>query len=311
MAKIIEARNLTRNYGNRKAVDNLSFDVEEGEVIGLLGPNGAGKTTTIRMLAGIIKPTSGSATVAGFDIPGDDDDLHQKIGLLTEIPGFYDRLSANYNLGYFASFYDGIDIPKQIKKYLDLMGLYERRNDKVGTLSKGLKQKLALARALLHEPQILFLDEPTSGLDPEAARQVRDLVKQLGREGRTIFLSTHNLAEAEQLCDRIAVIRTELLVLNTVENLRKEFSRREVVICLQNPDAPIFKIMKNIPFVIGLRKEDEKIIAELDDSGSGIPEVVQFIVKNGGQIKEIYENKQSLEEMYLKLVEKNPETSEK
>src|SRR5512136_2384397 len=196
--KIIEAHNLTKNFGDITAVDDLNLDVEEGEILGFLGPNGAGKTTTIRLLAGIIAPTSGYAEIAGRRTDGDIERLHEAIGLLTETPGFYEKLSARRNLEFFAGFYSDIDVNQQVEKYLRIMGLWERQQSRVGTFSKGMKQRLALARALVHEPKVLFLDEPTAGLDPEASQEVRRLVTQLGSEGCTIFLSTHNLAEAEQ-----------------------------------------------------------------------------------------------------------------
>ncbi len=187
---VIESHELTRQYDKFTAVENLNLQVEKGEVLGFLGPNGAGKTTTIRMLTGIIAPTSGYAVIAGCRTDGSIEQLHEVIGLLTESPGFYDRLSAFRNLEYFAGFYPNIDVPKQVEKYLKIMGLLERQADVVGTFSKGMKQRLALARALLHEPPAVFLDEPTAGLDPEASGEVRGLIKKLSGEGRTIFLST-------------------------------------------------------------------------------------------------------------------------
>jgi ABC-2 type transport system ATP-binding protein len=219
---LIEALELTKRFGERTAVEGLTLRVEEGEILGLLGPNGAGKTTTIRMLTGIIAPTSGYAVVAGLRTDREVEELHEHIGLLPEAPGFYERLSARRNLEYFAGFYSNLQVSAQVDKYLKLMGLWERRDGKVGTFSKGMKQRLALARALLHEPKVLFLDEPTAGLDPEAAREVRELILKLREEGRTILLSTHNLVEAEELCDRIAVLRTRMVALDTPEGRRSQ-----------------------------------------------------------------------------------------
>jgi len=211
---IVRAEELTRRFGSRLAVDRVSLDVGRQEIIGLLGPNGAGKTTIVRMLAGIIAPSSGRATVAGIDPAREPERLHEAIGLLTESPGFYDRLSAERNLRYFAGFYPVSDPARRTAVYLDRMGLLDRRRDRVGTFSKGMRQRLALARALVHEPDLLFLDEPTAGLDPEAARALRELIAELRGEGRTIVLSTHNLAEAELLCDRVAVLRTRLIAID-------------------------------------------------------------------------------------------------
>jgi ABC-2 type transport system ATP-binding protein len=182
------------------------------------------------MLTGIIAPTSGYAVVAGRRTDREVEELHELIGLLPEAPGFYERLSAQRNLEYFAGFYSNLQVSAQVDKYLKLMGLWERRDDRVGTFSKGMKQRLALARALLHEPKVLFLDEPTAGLDPEAAREVRELILKLREEGRTILLPTHNLSEAEELCDRIAVLRTRMVALATPEGLRRRLFRWETIV---------------------------------------------------------------------------------
>jgi len=299
---IIEVNHLTKKFGDRTAVDDLSLQVEEGEVLGFLGPNGAGKTTTIRMRAGIIAPTSGNAEVAGWHIPQDIECLHESIGLLTESPGFYDRLSARRNLEFFAGFYAGIDVPARVEKYLKLMGLWERRENRVGTFSKGMKHRLALARALIHEPKVLFLDEPTAGLDPEASQEVRELVRKLSGEGRTIFLCTHNLAEAEQLCRRIAVIRTHLLALDTGQNLRNRFFRREIIVRVQSLTGGMTEAIKRLPFVQDLRASDNELAVQLTEPEQNRPELVKAVVDAGGRIMEVLENKQPLEEVYLKLI---------
>ncbi|HLZ10241.1 MAG TPA: ABC transporter ATP-binding protein, partial [Chloroflexota bacterium] len=197
----IETSLLTRSFGARIAVDGLTLEIPEGKVFGFLGPNGAGKTTTVRMLTSLIAPTSGQARVAGFAIGTEDQSIRRSVGILTETPGMYDRLSARQNLLYFARLYevDSKRASSLVEHYLRLLGLWDRRDEKVGGFSKGMRQKLAIVRAVLHEPRIIFLDEPTSGLDPEATRIVRDFVKELRGEGRTIFLTTHNLPEAEEL----------------------------------------------------------------------------------------------------------------
>jgi len=299
---IIETHNLSRKFGERIAVDNLTFKVEEGEILGFLGPNGAGKTTTIRMLAGIIAPTSGYAIVGGLRSDREPEQLHEIIGLLTESPGFYDRLSAQRNLEYFAGFYSGIQADTQVEKYLKTMGLWERRSDKVGTFSKGMKQRLALARALLHNPPVLFLDEPTAGLDPEAAQEVRDMIKKLSREGHTIFLSTHNLAEAELLCHRIAVIRTRLITLDTPDNLRQRIFHRQVVVQLEMVDNSIIKAVEKLAFVEKIIQDKNKLLIELADPEENIPELVKGIVDAGGRVIEVTEERRSLEDVYLSLI---------
>lgn len=299
---VIEVHGLTRKFGNLLAVDNLNLMVEKGEVLGFLGPNGAGKTTTIRMLSGIIAPTSGYAVIGGFRTDESIEQLHEVIGLLTESPGFYDRLSAYRNLEYYAGFYNSIDARSQVEKYLKTMGLWDRRADQVGAFSKGMKQRLALARALLPEPEVLFLDEPTAGLDPEASEEVRNLIRKLSHEGRTIFLSTHNLAEAEQLCQRIAIFRTHLLALDTPQNLRKQMFRRRMVIRLESLSDIIIAALRKLNFVKSVDRVNNQLSIELLDPEKNSPEIVQNIVQSGGRVLEVTEEHHSLEEIYLSLV---------
>ena len=299
---VIEAHNLSKRFGQRLAVDGLSLDVEEGEVLGFLGPNGAGKTTTIRLLSGIIGPSSGSAVVAGLHPDREPEKLHEVIGLLTESAGFYDRLTARRNLEYFAGFYTGLQVDSQVEKYLKLTGLWERQRDRVGTFSKGMKQRLALARALLHEPRVLFLDEPTAGLDPEAAQEVRQMIKRLGSEGRTIFLSTHNLAEAEYLCRRIAIIRTRLLALDTPGDLRQRLFRRRVVVQLEAVPAALPDTIRRLGFVTAITQQGNELQVDLTDPDRNRPELVKGIVEAGGRVLEVSEKQHSLEEVYLSLM---------
>jgi ABC-2 type transport system ATP-binding protein len=299
---IIETFELSRHFGKTAAVEDLTLEVEAGEVLGFLGPNGAGKTTTIRMLAGMIAPTKGYAVVAGHRTERNVEQLHEVIGMLTQTPGLYDRLSARRNLEYFASFYPSIESQSQVEKYLKLIGLWERRNDKVGTFSKGMKQRLALARALVHEPKVLFLDEPTAGLDPEAAGEVRQLIRTLREEGRTIFLSTHNLNEAEMICNRIAVLHSRLLALDTPAQLRRRFFRRQIVVQLEASDAEVTEAVRKLHFVQGVREEGRQLILELTDSEGNRPELVKAIVEAGGRVISVSEKQYPLEEVYLRLV---------
>jgi len=299
---VIETFGLSRFFGKTAAVEDLTLTVEAGEVLGFLGPNGAGKTTTIRMLAGMIAPTKGHAIVAGHRTERNVEQLHEVIGMLTQTPGLYDRLSARRNLEYFASFYPSIELQSQVEKYLKLIGLWKRSNDKVGTFSKGMKQRLALARALVHEPKVLFLDEPSAGLDPEAAGEVRQLIRSLREEGRTIFLSTHNLNEAEMLCNRIAVLHTRLLALDTPEQLRRRFFRRQIIVQLEALDAQVTEAVKKIPFVQEVREEGSQLILELTDSERNRPELVRAIVEAGGRVIAVSEKQYPLEEVYLRLI---------
>jgi ABC-2 type transport system ATP-binding protein len=300
---IIETFGLSRDFGKTTAVEDLTLAVEAGEILGFLGPNGAGKTTTIRMLAGMIASTKGYAIVAGHRTDRDVEQLHEVIGILTETPGFYNRLSAKRNLEYFAGFYSSIKSPsEQVEKYLRLIRLWERCNDKVGTFSKGMKNRLALVRALVHEPKVLFLDEPTAGLDPEAATEVRGMIRKLGEEGHTIFLSTHNLNEAETLCNRIAVLHTRLLALDTPEQLRRRFFRRQIIVQLEVLDAKVTEAVTRFPFVQEVREEGNQLVLELTDSERNRPELVKGIVEAGGRVIAVSEKQYPLEEVYLKLI---------
>jgi len=299
---IIETNNLTRKFGDRLAVDNLNLTAEEGKILGFLGPNGAGKTTTMRMLAGLISPTSGYAVVDGIRPDKEAERVHEIIGILTETPGFYNNLSAQRNLEYFAGFYNLSDASAQIEKYLKLMELWERKSDKVGTFSKGMKQRLALSRALIHKPKILFLDEPTSGLDPEVSQEVRGLIKNLSREGYTIILSTHNLSEAEQLCHRIAVIRTALVTLDTPANLRKRLFHHQTMIKLEEIDDNLIQVVSKLDYVNKHSREENTLLIELADPSKHQSDLIKKIVEAGGRIIEVTDKKHSLEDIYLSLL---------
>jgi ABC-2 type transport system ATP-binding protein len=299
---MIHTENLTKRFKETLAVDGLNLDIREGEVFGFLGPNGAGKTTTVRMLTSLIGPTSGAATVAGFPIGQRNTDIRRNVGVLTETPGMYDNLSAEYNLRIFADLYEVRDAVGQVEKYLKLLGLYERRLDSAGTFSKGMKQKLAIARALLHEPKIVFLDEPTAALDPEAAHLVRDFIAELKKGGRTIFLCTHNLDEADRLCDRIGVFKTRLLVVDTPSNLRASIFGRKVVFHLRAAEEKIAEALRALPFLREARLVDNKLVVTLEDPEAHNPEIVRLLVGMGADIQFVGELRHSLEEVYLQLV---------
>lgn len=309
MTKMIITQNLSKSFGDNEAVDNLSLEIAAGEVFGLLGPNGAGKTTTIRMLAALIAPSSGTAVVAGFKVGEDDMQIRKNVGILTESPGMYQRLSAERNLSFFASLYEVEDVPGQVEKYLRMLGLWQRRSEEVSKFSKGMRQKLAIARALLHEPQVLFLDEPTSGLDPEAARTAREFIKELRQEGRTILITTHNLSEAERLCDRVAVLNSSLLALDTPDNLRQQLYGRSVVFHLQVAEERFALALAKFPFVQHTEVVDGKIIVALDDPESNNPPLIAALVELGAQIQFVGEVRRSLEDVYLHLVEDNQEAN--
>jgi ABC-2 type transport system ATP-binding protein len=299
---MIHVENLTKRFNQTLAVDGLTLDVAEGEVFGFLGPNGAGKTTTVRMLTSLIAPNSGTATVGGFVLGKQDTSIRRTVGVLTETPGMYDNLSAEYNLRIFAELYEVKDVPGQIEKYLKMLGLWERRFDAAGTFSKGMKQKLAIARALLHEPRILFLDEPTAGLDPEGAHLVREFISELKKEGRTIFLCTHNLDEADHLCDRVGVFKTRMLVVDTPTSLRASVFGRKVIFHLRAADEGLADGLRKLPFVHEVKVVENKLVVTLDDPETRNPEVVRSLVNAGADIQFVGELRHSLEDVYLQLV---------
>ena len=298
----IVIRELSKSFETVQAVDQLTVDVHMGEIFGLLGPNGAGKTTTIRMLSALIAPTSGSAWVAGYQVGLQNQEIRQNVGILTETPGMYDQLSAERNLRFFAEMYEVADIPGQVERYLRMLGLWERRYEPVGTFSKGMRQKLAIARALLHEPKVLFLDEPTSGLDPEAARLVRQFISELREAGRTIVMCTHNLDEADRLCDRIAVFKRSLLALDTPTALRRKLFGRKVVFHLVEMQPHFLSAVNQFEFVLSAESVDNKLVVGLDDPERHNPVIVESLVEVGAKLQFVGEVRQRLEDVYLELV---------
>lgn len=299
---MITTQNLTKKFDQITAVENLTLQIPEGEVFGFLGPNGAGKTTTVRMLTSLISPTAGSASVNGFQVGKDDIDIRRSVGLLTETPGLYDNLSAERNLEIYASLYEVEDIKGQVEKYLRFLGLWDRRMDVAATFSKGMKQKLAIARALLHEPRTIFLDEPTAGLDPEASRLVREFILEIKGQGRTIFICTHNLDEADRLCDRIGVFKTRLLVVDAPTNLRRQVFGRKVVFHLRHADQKLVDKIENHPDVTEARLVDDKIVVTINDPEAHNPELIRLMVAEGAEIQFVGELRRSLEDVYLQLV---------
>jgi len=300
---MINTDKLTKKFGDNTAVDRLTLAIPEGEVFGFLGPNGAGKTTTVRMLTSLIAPTAGTAQVLGHQLGGKGDiEIRRNVGILTEAPGMYERLSALKNLSIYARLYEVKDIAGQVEKYLRLLGLWERRNDAAGTFSKGMRQKLAIARALLHEPRVLFLDEPTAGLDPEAALLVRDFILDVKKQGRTIFLTTHNLDEADRLCDRIAVFKSRLQVLDTPEGLRKKLYGRQVVFHLAETAVSSLPTLQDLPYIKKIEAVENKLLIAVDDPEKHNPEMIRLLVQSGSDIQFVGELRHSLEEIYLQLI---------
>lgn len=300
---MIETRALTKHFDGKVAVDSLTLQVGEGEVFGLLGPNGAGKTTTVRMLSCLIAPTSGEAFVGSFQVGRDDQQIRRIVGILTETPGLFERLSARKNLEIYARLYEVEQVKKQVDKYLQLLGLWEQQHEPTVIFSKGMKQKLAIARALLHEPKVLFLDEPTAGLDPQMAKVVRNFIAELRQEGRTIFLCTHNLTEAEQLCDRIGVLKTHLLAVDTPENLRRSLFGRQIIVQVKGEANPFFEALRALSFVKDVSCDGSRLTVSLSDPEEQNPLLVRYLVKAGAEIQFVTEQKHSLEDVYLTLVQ--------
>jgi ABC-2 type transport system ATP-binding protein len=303
---MIDVENLTRKFGNLTAVDNVTLHVERGEVFGFLGPNGAGKTTTVRMLCCLIGKTSGQARIGEFSVEKESDCLQIRkiVGFLPENVGLYDSLSAYKNLDFYGKLYEVPDQKRveNIEKILRLLGIWERREDAVGTFSKGTKQKIAIARALIHEPQVLFLDEPTANLDPEASKTVRDFILDLKKEKTTIFLNTHNLDEAERLCDRIAILKTKLVAVDSPKNLERSLYNRKTIVHLKQVTDSVLEAVKKLGAIKNIRVSDNKLILDIDDPEAANPEVVRAIVEAEGNIQYVTELRSTLEDVYLKLI---------
>jgi ABC-2 type transport system ATP-binding protein len=303
---VIDTNNLTRQFGNLTAVDNVTLHVNEGEVFGFLGPNGAGKTTTVRMLCCLIGKTSGEATIGNYSISNETDCLkiRKMVGFLPENVGLYDSLSAYRNLDFYGQLYEVPEAKRgeNIERLLKLMGIWERREDVVGGFSKGMKQKIAIARALVHDPQLLFLDEPTANLDPEASKTVRDFILELKKEKHTIFINTHNLDEAERLCDRIGILKTKLVAVDSPQNLERSLYNRKTILHLQAVTDAVLSAVKNATNVKDVRVSENKLIVDTENPEVDNPEIVRVAVAAGANIQYVTELKSTLEDVYLKVI---------
>ena len=304
---MITAEQLTKRFKKTTALNNATFHVKEGEIFGYLGPNGAGKTTTARILACLIKPDKGRAQVGGYNILEEPEKVRMNIGLIPEVPGHYKRLTAIENLQYYGRLYELTEeeIKYNIRKLLTEMDLWEKRDMKVGTYSRGMKQKLAIARALLHNPPILILDEPTAGLDPAAQKKIRDIIRELSRKRRhTVFLCTHNLNEAEILCDRIAIINHgRIITEGGTDKLRKDlWSYREYELKITNPTPQIIKAIRETGRCLDIKVNGNKIRYKVADPERDNPLIIENIVKNGGKIVSCNEIEITLEKIYLKIL---------
>ena len=305
MAKTIDARNLTRIFGDTTAVDNISFSVGEGEIFGLLGPNGAGKTTTIRMLCCLISPTSGSAIIEDYDTTDREGamNIRRMIGLVPDNVCLYETLSAYDNLEFFGKMYELQDRQRRenIEKYLKLVDLWDKRDRAIGSFSKGMKQKVAIVRALIHDPKVLLMDEPTVNLDPEAAKGIRDLILRLRKDGRTVLINTHNLDEAQRICDRIGVLKTKLIAVDTPQNLERAISGTQTVVVLEEVNDDILSAIKAVNLK-DIKRDGNKLIIDVSDPEKETPVIINAIVSAGGKVISANRIGASLEEVYLKLV---------
>ena len=312
METAIQVQNLSKVFIDKKtdreiwAVDDLSFNVYKGEIFGLLGPNGAGKTTSIRLISGILKPTTGTAYIYNEDIMQKGPILRKDMGFLMENHGSYENLSLYENLDFFGRFYGLPDLDTRISAVLKEMGLLERRNMKAGKLSKGQKQRLALARTILHEPKMLFFDEPTSGLDPKASVKVRELILSLKRKNRTIFINSHNLEEVQKICDRVAILdEGKIKRIGTPAELSGELWDTQETICtLSGAVSPqIEKAIAGLEYIKQYRVENNEIYLYSEDANVTTPLIVKKLVELGAQILEVNRTVHSLEDIYLKLME--------
>jgi ABC-2 type transport system ATP-binding protein len=308
MNAVISINQLTRRFGETVAVDSLSLDVRMGEIFGFLGHNGAGKTTTVRLLNGVIEPTSGSIRVLGLDPQLDGPALRARTGVLTETPSLDERLTAWDNLSIYADLY-GVpraQVRQRVDELLSNFDLSDRAHERAGGYSKGMKQRLALARALLHKPELLFLDEPTSGLDPVAAHHVNDLIEHLARrEGATVFLCTHNLVEAQRLCDRVAVLEHgRLVALGTPVELTHQYIHQlEVEIEIPEDQIPAaLGILKGLPRLVPCEPVhvNGSLLVTINQRHS-IPEVLGVLVENQIQVYRLAPQEADLEQVYFNL----------
>ena len=302
---MITVENLTKKFGETVAVEGLTFQVQEGEVFGFLGPNGAGKTTTVRMLCCLISKTGGEAKIDNYSISNSTDSLKIRkiIGLVPDNVGLYEDLSAVENLDFYGKLYDYPEARRKenIERFLKMLDLWDRKDARVSSYSKGMKQKLALARALIHEPKILFMDEPTANLDPESSKIVRDFILELKNQGRTIFLNTHNLDEAQRVCDRIGIIKKNLLTIGTPEQLQGSLSgpRTEIKLAAVN-ETLVSELRKRITNKIEV--SGNALIIDVTDPDKENPAIIAAIAAVGGQIREVRQLIASLEDVYLQIV---------
>ena len=312
-APALAVEHLSKRFGDRTAFDDVSFVVERGEVFGFLGPNGAGKTTTVRTLGTLLASTSGSATVAGLALTAaNGEKIRQRISIMPESPGLYLRLTVAENLECFVGLYALSDGRQRIERVLRAVNLAGRANDPCGALSKGLRQRVSLARALLNDAEVLFLDEPTSGLDPVAAREVHDLIDGLRQRGVTIFLTTHRLEEAERLCDRVALLNTTLRAIGRPAELRDQLFAKTLSVRTVAPLPDPERVFSGLPAVASWRQDGgATYLLTVADSAVAAPAVTRALTAVGADVLSIAESHHSLEDVYLELINEDVEAGTK
>ena len=307
---VIEVSFLTKCYRDLLVVDHANFEVSRGEFFGLLGPNGAGKTTTIRMLTGQTKPTSGNAVVAGFDITHQATKAKERVGVVPEVSNLYDEMSAWDNLIFAAQLY-GVpnnERDRRAKELLELFGLYERQKDRVGIFSRGMKRRLTIAAALIHKPGILFLDEPTSGLDVQSARMIRNLIKELNEKGTTIFFTTHYIEEADQLCQRVAIINQgKIVAVDNPEKLKSTIEEHNIIEVSFSPAQDLNDKLRSLKHVSSVSRIGDKFRLHAEDASEVVPILIDFSRKNNLRIMSINTLKPSLEDAFVKITGLSPE----
>ena len=304
---------LTKRFGDRTAFDDVSFDVGRGEVFGFLGPNGAGKTTMVRTLGTLLSPSAGTALIAGLWLTPDNGvEIRQRISIMPEAPGLYLRLTVTENLECFTGLYELPDARKRIDRALRAVNLAGRANDPCGALSKGLRQRVSLARALLNDAEVLFLDEPTSGLDPVAARDVHELIDGLRQRGVTVFLTTHRLEEAERLCDRVALLNTTLRAIGRPDDLRQQLFRKALTVRIRVPIADPDAVFGGLPGVDSWHQQSPAVyVFAVSEATIAAPALARALVAAGADVLSIAESHHSLEDVYLELLAEDVEAGAK
>jgi len=302
MGDVIRLEGICKQLGKREILTDVGFTVKQGDVFGYLGPNGAGKTTTIRILLGLLQATSGKASILGQDVSADE--TRRKVGFVLESDGLYDNMSAYENVAYYARIHEVSQSREMIQRVLELVELSDRAGDRVGIYSKGMRQRLALARAMVHDPDILILDEPTAGIDPSGQIEVRQIILDMThKRDKTIFLSSHNLDEVQRICNRIALIdRGQIKLYGERDELQRKMGKGEVIVETTEPiTEPILVELQSLPEVSIQNRKDRTLILSMG-KGSEVPDIVNFLTQRGVRIEQVKRREASLEELYTTIL---------